>query len=95
VDLDEIGYLLGVAHIRLATEDELADLFPDCELGAMPPFGDAFNMPVLVDRALAGNKFIVFNIGSHTDAVRMRFEEYRRLMNPLVASLTIARAARA
>lgn len=95
VDLDEIGYLLGVSNIRLATEAELRDLFPDCELGAMPPFGDAFNMPVLVDRAVAGNKFIVFNIGTHTDAVRMKFEEYRRLLNPLIGSLTIAKAARA
>jgi prolyl-tRNA editing enzyme YbaK/EbsC (Cys-tRNA(Pro) deacylase) len=52
-------------------------------------------MPVLVDRAVAENKFIVFNIGSHTDAVRMRFDDYRRLMNPLIASLTITHAARA
>jgi Ala-tRNA(Pro) deacylase len=95
VDLREIAYLLGVCEVRLATEDELAELFPDCELGAMPPFGDAFNMPVLVDRAVAENRFIVFNIGSHTDAVRMRFDEYRHLINPLVASLTIAQAARA
>jgi Ala-tRNA(Pro) deacylase len=95
VDLREVGYSLGVSDIRLATEAELADLFPDCALGAMPPFGDAFSMPVLVDRAIAGNKFIVFNIGTHTDAVRMSFEEYRRLMNPLIGSLTLAQAARA
>ncbi len=88
VDLREIGYLLGVSYIRLADESEMAELFPDCELGAMPPFGEAFNMPVLVDTSIAENKFIVFNIGTHRDAVRMSFEAYRRLVNPLIGSIT-------
>src|SRR6266566_4526713 len=88
VDLREIGYLLGVSYMRLASESEMAELFPDCKLGAMPPFGEVFNMPVLVDTSIAENKFIVLNIGTHRDAVRMRFEDYRRLMNPLIGSIT-------
>ena len=58
----------------------------------MPPFGDVFNIPVLVDRSLAENPFIVFNIGTHRDAVRMSFEDYRRTINPLVGSITVANA---
>jgi Ala-tRNA(Pro) deacylase len=92
VDLSEIGYLLGVSDIRLAHEAELEGLFLDCETGAMPPFGDVFNIPVLVDRSLAENPFIVFNIGTHRDAVRMSFEDYRRTINPLVGSITVANA---
>jgi len=93
VDLSEIGYLLGVSYIRLARENELPDLFPDCEPGAMPPFGDVFRMPVLVDAGVAKNIFITFNIGSHRDAVRMRFEDYRALVNPLIGSITVREAA--
>jgi Ala-tRNA(Pro) deacylase len=95
VDLSEIGYLLGVCDVRLAKQTELAGLFPDCEIGAMPPFGDVFNLPVLVDRELAERHFIVFNIGTHTDAVRISFEDYRKLVNPLIGRLTIVNAARA
>lgn len=93
VDLCEVGYVLGVSYIRFAREGEMPDLFPDCELGAMPPFGDVFRMPVLVDAELAKNKFIVFNIGTHEDAVRMSFEDYRRLVNPLIGSITVREAA--
>jgi Ala-tRNA(Pro) deacylase len=95
VDLKEVAWLIGVSEIRLATEGELIDLFPDCEPGAMPPFGDEFHMPVLVDRSLAENPSIVFNIGTHRDALRLNFEDYRTAINPLIASITIANAARA
>ncbi len=89
VDLCEVGYLLGVSYIRLATELELEDLFLDCELGAMPPFGDVYNMPVLVDSSLEKNQYIVFNIGTHRDTVRMRFGDYRQIINPLIGSITV------
>jgi Ala-tRNA(Pro) deacylase len=89
VELCEVGYLLGVSYIRLATETELKELFPGCETGAMPPFGDVYNMPVLADSRLEENEFIVFNIGTHRDTVRMRFADYRRLINPLIGSITV------
>ena len=86
VDLGEVSDLLGISCIRLASESELAEHFPDCEPGAMPPFGEAFRMPVLVDTAIARNEYIVFNIGTRGDAVRMRFEDYRQMVNPLIGS---------
>jgi Ala-tRNA(Pro) deacylase len=89
VDLCEVGYLLGVSYIRFAREDEMPDLFPDCELGAMPPFGDIFRLPVVADAELAKNKSIVFNIGTHQDAARMSFEDYKALVNPLIASIVV------
>jgi Ala-tRNA(Pro) deacylase len=92
VDLDEIAYLLGVSYIRLAKEAELPELFPDCELGAMPPFGDIFRMPVLLDESLTENKFIVFNIGTHRDTIRMSFRDYRALVHPLIGSITVREA---
>jgi Ala-tRNA(Pro) deacylase len=95
LDLCEVAYLLGVSNIRLASEAELGELFLDTELGAMPPFGDFYNMPVLVDASVAENKFIVFNMGTHRDSVRMSFADYRRMINPLIASITAAKAAAA
>jgi Ala-tRNA(Pro) deacylase len=72
--------------VRLATEDEFRSLFPDCELGAMPPFGTLYNLPVYVDESLAKDKEVVFNAGTHHDAVRMAYEDFVRLANPRVCS---------
>ena len=76
VDFDEVRRLLGLAMIRLATENELAGLFPDCALGAMPPFGNLFNMPVLMDESLATAEFIAFNAGTHRDVIHMSGDDY-------------------
>jgi Ala-tRNA(Pro) deacylase len=91
VDLPALGRLLGVTYIRLATEAELIRLFPDCEVGAMPPFGDACDMPVIVDKGLAGD-FIAFTIGSHRDTVRMSFADFRRVATPTVAPIAMGEA---
>ena len=72
LDLDRLADLLGLVYVRLANETELAELFPDCELGAMPPFGHCFGMPVVVDTSMAG-EFIAFNLGTHRDVARMSF----------------------
>jgi Ala-tRNA(Pro) deacylase len=85
-DLNEVRRLLGLSEIRLATESELIEVFPDCEVGAMPPFGNLFNMPVLVDETIATAKFIVFNAGTHQDVLRMSAADFHKLVNPLVAS---------
>jgi Ala-tRNA(Pro) deacylase len=87
VDFQEVRVALGLGHARLATETELAQLFPDCELGAMPPIGSLYDMPVYLDAALAGEPVIAFNGGSHRDVVHMRTEDYRRLAKPTVISL--------
>ena len=91
VDLPEVGRLLGSSYMRLAEEGELARLFPDCELGAMPPFGQPYEMPVLLDTGIANREFIAFPIGTHSDVVRMSVADYRKLVRPLVGSLTLDR----
>ncbi len=88
VDLLKVARLLGLSNIRLANEEELLNLFPDCELGAMPPFGDTCELPVIVDAAIAG-EFIAFTIGTHRDVVRMSFADLQRLAKPRVASIGV------
>ena len=86
VDLDVLQDLLGEYHLRLATEREIADLFPECELGAMPPLGNLFDLPVFVDSALASQEFIAFNAGTHRDVIHMSFGDFRRLVDPAIAT---------
>lgn len=78
VDMKKLGALVG-RSVRLATEAEFISLFPDCELGAMPPFGTIYNLPVYVDESLAADEEIVFNAGTHRDAIRMRFADFERV----------------
>jgi Ala-tRNA(Pro) deacylase len=83
--------MLGFSHARLATEKELGQLFPDCDLGAMPPFGNLYNMPVYLDSSLLADEKIAFNAGTHRDVVHVRLEDYRQIVNPEV--VTLAREA--
>jgi Ala-tRNA(Pro) deacylase len=76
VDLKELATNLGLAHIRLATEVELTRLFPECEVGAMPPLGTLFNLPAYLDERLADERFIAFNAGTHRDTIHMSFADY-------------------
>jgi Ala-tRNA(Pro) deacylase len=71
----------------MATEDELGKLFPDCELGAMPPVGDLYGLTVYLDSSLAGEPAITFNAGSHREVIHMRTAEFRRLTQPVIVSL--------
>lgn len=89
VDFREVKRLLGIKEVRLATEAEIEELFPECEVGAMPPFGNLFNMPVLMDQELAGAVFIAFTAGTHRDAIHISVNDYRELTNPLVASFAL------
>jgi Ala-tRNA(Pro) deacylase len=86
VNLGKLQNYLGLSFLRLATEEELARLFPNCELGAMPPFGDYCDMPVIVDIGIAGD-FIAFAMGTHRDIVRVSFADFLRLANPAIASI--------
>jgi Ala-tRNA(Pro) deacylase len=88
IDLDQLKQALGASLIRLATEAEFAELFPECEIGAMPPFGNLYQVPVVVDKSLKKDKEIVFNAGTHTETIRMAFEEFTGLVQPLFASFT-------
>lgn len=77
---------------RLATEAELARIFPLCEPGAMPPFGNLFGLPVYVDHTLAHRDEIVFQAGTHTQTVRMKYADFARLVRPTVEDYTLERA---
>jgi Ala-tRNA(Pro) deacylase len=84
IGLAELASSLGLKEVRLATEPELANLFPEAEVGAMPPLGNLFNLPVYVDQRLAKEKYIVFNAGTHRNAIHMKFTDFRRLTHPLM-----------
>jgi len=85
VSLDKLAAEAGKS-VRLATEQEFSNRFPDCELGAMPPFGSLYSLPVYVDESLAADEAIVFNAGTHRDAIRMRYDDFVRLARPRVCS---------
>lgn len=81
-DLTRLSRALGGRGVELASEAEFKDVFSDCEVGAMPPFGHLYGMPVYVDSRLTGEAEIAFNAGSHTDVVRMPYTEFERLAEP-------------
>ena len=87
VDLAALAHVLGAKTARLATEDELDWLYPDCETGAMPPFGPLYRQLVLVDDHLAAEDEIVFNAGTYADAISMRFADFEAITHPVIASL--------
>jgi Ala-tRNA(Pro) deacylase len=86
VDMADLRAALGSTRMRLATETELRELFPNCELGAMPPFGNGtlYDIPVYADKALAGQENIAFNAGTHRDCIRLRWADYASLVSPVV-----------
>ena len=88
IDLEQLKHALGASVIRLATESEFEKLFPECETGAMPPFGNLYQIPVVVDESLKKDKEIVFNAGTHTETIRMSFAEFTDLVRPMFASFT-------
>jgi Ala-tRNA(Pro) deacylase len=91
VDFEPLRLLAGATLVRLATEAEFSALYPDCELGAMPPFGNLYLQRVFVDRTLVGEPEMVFNAGTHTDAIRMHYGDFADLVRPVVGAF--ARAA--
>jgi Ala-tRNA(Pro) deacylase len=79
---------LGASAVRLATENEFTARFPECEIGAMPPFGNLFGLKVVVDPALEKDEYIYFNAGNHVQTVRMKYKDFAELVKPQVALLT-------
>jgi len=78
----------GAEKVELASEDEFADIFPKCEVGAMPPFGNLWDMDVFVDQHLREDEEIVFNAGNHTEVVRLPYADFERLVKPAVGQLS-------
>jgi Ala-tRNA(Pro) deacylase len=94
LDLQKVREALGTREARLATEDEFADLFPDCELGAEPPFGKLYRLPVLMDESLAVAEDLLLRAGSHEEALEVSVEDFMALESPRMATLTLERTGR-
>jgi Ala-tRNA(Pro) deacylase len=88
VSLTKAADATGAKDVRLAHEDEFAAAFPDCEVGAMPPFGNLYGLPVFADTELAQDEMIVFNAGTHQDTIHMKYADFERLVKPSLASLS-------
>ena len=84
VDLERVKATLGAGEARLEQEQEFANIFPDCEVGAMPPFGNLYGIPVIVEQSLSRSPEITFQAGSHTETMRIRYVDYERLVQPKV-----------
>jgi Ala-tRNA(Pro) deacylase len=84
VDFEQLRVLACARTLRLAREDEFRTLYPDCELGAMPPFGTLYTQRIFVDQSLVGHPEMVFNAGTHTDAIRMHYLDFADIAHPIV-----------
>lgn len=88
VDLERIRRVAGNDALRLASEDEFADGFPGCEVGAMAPFGNLYDVLVFVDQSLRADETITFNAGTHTDSITMAYADFERLVEPVAAEFS-------
>jgi Ala-tRNA(Pro) deacylase len=93
VDLELLRLAAQVPELRLAHESELAELSPDCELGAVSPFTTG-SIRVFVDASLVGDPNLVFSAGTHTDAIRMHYGDFADLIHPVVASIVVSHVPR-
>lgn len=87
LDVELLRKASGAQTVEIATEMEFQDKFPDCETGAMPPFGNLYDMKVFADEILARDSEIAFNAGSHRELVRLAWEDYARLVQPKIVPL--------
>lgn len=90
VDVSKVSAALG-RQARLATEGEFASAFPDCEPGAMSPFGNLYGVPVYVDEALGRNERIVFQAGTHKVTMSAAYADLERLVRPAVTDIAVSR----
>jgi Ala-tRNA(Pro) deacylase len=89
LDLVKVKKALKADAVRLAREEEFASLFPDCEVGAMPPFGSLYGVPLYVDRTLSTQLQIAFPAGSHREVMQVAYADFERTAKPLVADLSM------
>ena len=89
VDLEKLAAEAGAGKAELASEDEFRGSFPGCEVGAMPPFGNLYGMDTYVDTLLEEDDEIAFNAGTHTQAVRLSYADYARLVQPKTCSISV------
>jgi Ala-tRNA(Pro) deacylase len=88
IDLEKVEKAIG-KPVSLGKEHEFKSLFPDCVIGGMPPFGNLYGLPTYVDQSLAEQDYIVFEAGTHTDAIKMSYHDYEKIVKPKVNDLAI------
>jgi Ala-tRNA(Pro) deacylase len=88
VDLDAAAEVLDANDVRIADEEEFAPVFGDCEVGAMPPFGNLYEVPVYMGETLEGGGRIVFNAGTHRETFEMTVADFERLVHPKIAQFS-------
>jgi len=86
--LQDLREVTGSDQVKFATEDEFKAKFPECETGAMPPFGNLYGLEVYAAASLAQNEEIAFNAGSHTEVIKLPYRDFERLVQPRVLSFT-------
>ena len=88
IDLEKAAKAIGKA-VSFDAEAEFKPLFPDCAVGAMPPFGNLYGLPTFLEKHLAGQDYIVFEAGTHTDAIKMSYSDYEKIVKPKVEDLAV------
>jgi len=91
IDLDLLQRATGASQLTIATEGEFREVFPECETGAMPPFGNLYQMNTFVDQRLREDEEIAFNACSHTELIKMSFGDFEKLANPIAANFSVSR----
>lgn len=89
IDFDRLNEAAGAETVELASEEEFKGLFPNCDVGAMPPFGNLYDMDVFVESHLAEDEEIAFNAGSHTELVRLSYKDFEQLVEPKVTNFSM------
>ena len=88
IDHEKLAKIVG-QDVSFESEQEFESLFPDCAVGAMPPFGSLYGVPTYVDKSLAEEDYIVFEAGTHTEAIRLSYRDYEKIVKPQVKDLAI------
>ena len=88
IDLEKLATFVG-KDVSFESEHEFESLFPDCAVGAMPPFGNLYGVPTYVDESLAEEDYIVFEAGTHTEAIKFSYHDYEKIVKPQVGDLAI------
>lgn len=89
VDVDKVRALVGAKHVSLAREEELKHILPNCEVGAIPPFGNLYALPVYIERSLTNQETILFPVGTHTETMSLKYTDLERLVQPTVADFAL------
>ena len=91
LNLEVLRQTVGAQAVALASEEEFKSTFPDCEIGAMPPFGNLYGLKVYADKSLAEDEQIAFNAGSHAELIQLAYRDFERLVRPELADLSARR----